>query len=596
MNSKIKPILIIFRLWKNISQKRKLQTIILIFLMIISSIMDIISLSSVIPFTNVLINPSKLLDNKFLIPLINLFGINSSEEIIKPIIFIFISTAILSGLFRIIYIWFTQKLSAVIGNDLSYRAFRNILLQPYTTHINWNSNNLITSVTEKTDKTVITFYTFFVGISSLFLGILILLFLFITNFKLALSCLIVFSSSYFLIIFSTKKRLYKNSKSINYGIEKRHQIQQESFGSIRDIILDGSHNIYLNLFKKVDYRTRIADADSLVITSSPRSILECIGLTFIALLSIILINRNNNPSDLLPLLAVLALGIQKLLPAAQQVYIGYSTIRANYFQINEVLKYVELKIESKNFLLKNLSPYKPEKIELKSISYSYSSNKKSTLKKITFNIDKGQRIGIIGPSGSGKSTLMDIILGLLKPASGNFLVDGVDIYANKSEEFTLEKWQKTVSHVPQSIFLTDSSIKENIAIGVPSELIDEDKLINAAKQAQLIEFINKQPKGFNTFVGERGIRLSGGQRQRIGLARAIYKNAKILIMDEATSALDSEVESRIIDSIKNLSKDVTVIMVAHRLSTLTSCDRIMELSYGQLKELEVEDMKRLKIK
>ena len=194
--------------------------------------MDIVSLSSVIPFTNVLIDPSRLLENKYFIPFINLFNINSNEQIIKPIIFIFISSAILAGLFRIIYIWFTQNLSAVIGNDLSYKAYKNILLQPYTTHIKWNSNNLITSITEKTDKTVITFYTFFVGISSLFLTSLILLFLFISNLKLALSCLIIFSSSYLLIIFCTKNRLYRNSKLINYGIEKRHQIQQESFGSI----------------------------------------------------------------------------------------------------------------------------------------------------------------------------------------------------------------------------------------------------------------------------------------------------------------------------------------------------------------------------
>ena len=557
--------------------------------------MDIVSLSSVIPFTNVLIDPSGLLANKYFIPFINLFNINSNEQIIKPIIFIFISAAILAGLFRIVYIWFTQKLSAVIGNDLSYKAYKNILLQPYITHINWNSNNLITSITEKTDKTVITFYTFFVGISSLFLTTLILLFLFITNLKLALSCLIVFSISYFLIIFCTKKRLYRNSKLINYGIEKRHQIQQESFGSIRDIILDGSHDTYLNSFKNADYRTRIADADSLFITSSPRSILECVGLTFIALLSIILINKENNPSDLIPLLAVLALGIQKLLPAVQQIYIGYSTIKANYFLINEVLKYVELKTENQKSFSKKLVPFVPDKIQLKSISYNYSSTKKSTLNNIDLNIEKGERIGIIGPSGSGKSTLMDIILGLLKPSSGNFLVNGIDIHSTKSKEYA-RKWRKTVAHVPQTIFLSDGSIKENIAIGVPLELIDKEKLINAAKQSQIEEFIDNQPQGFNTFVGERGIRLSGGQRQRIGLARAIYKNAKVLILDEATSALDSAIESKIIDSIKKLSKDITVIMVAHRLSTLTSCDRIMELSNGELKELGTEALKKLKIK
>ena len=214
------------------------------------------------------------------------------------------------------------------------------------------------------------------------------------------------------------------------------------------------------------------------------------------------------------------------------------------------------------------------------MSFRYQTSDVANLSEINFIIRKGERIGVVGATGSGKSTLIDISMGLLEPASGSVLVDGVPLSRRN-----IGSWQRSLAHVPQSIFLADATIAENIALGQAKESIDQDLLIQAAKQAQIYDHIRSLPQGFDARIGERGVRISGGQRQRIGIARALYKRADIIILDEATSALDNDTERSVMQSVESMSEDITVIIVAHRISTLHQCDRIIELERGRVKRI-----------
>ena len=575
-----KAFLIVFRLWRNLSKKRKLQSFFLIFLMVLSSVSDLISLGSVIPFTSVLIEPDLLINNNYYPFLSGLLGIDSTDNLVPKIVFLFIITALLSALFKILYLWYNLRLSANIGNDLSAKAFLNTIYQPYSTHLNWSSSKLITTISTEVNMTVIALYTIFLMISSFLLSLFLSIFLLITHPLLSLICIVVFISSYFFLSIATKKRLFINSENLSSNIGKRHQIHQEALGAIRDVILDGSHKFYYSKFKKFDRSIRLIEADNNFITSSPRSIIECVGLVFIALLTYFFISDNNNPASFLPFLAALTLGLQKFLPAVQQIYGGSSQLRSFYAAIRGVIEFIELKIPTSPVDNLKINPFDFRQLELFNINYAYPNTRLNTLSDINLTISKGERIGIVGPSGSGKSTLMDILLGLIRPSSGDLKINKNKNLYSKDDDFNLYKWRKSIAHVPQFIFLIDSNIYENIAFGINKNDIDKNKVIEAAKQAQIDSFIRDLPNGYDTKIGERGVRLSGGQRQRLGIARAIYKDAKVLILDEATSSLDNITEKKVMDSINKLSRNLTIIMVAHRLSTLADCDKIVTLRKG----------------
>jgi ATP-binding cassette subfamily B protein len=304
--------------------------------------------------------------------------------------------------------------------------------------------------------------------------------------------------------------------------------------------------------------------------------MEAIGLSMIAALSYYLVRQPEGLEKALPLLGVLALGAQRMLPSLQQAYAAWAGIKGNQASVQDAITLLQqpmpqLKSEASVDLA-----FRCE-IRLGAVTFLYQPALAPVFNGLELTIRKGERVGIIGATGSGKSTLMDLILGLLEPSCGVLEVDGAKINSS-----TRRAWQSHIAHVPQAIYLADSSVEENIAFGIPPEEIDGDRVREAARQAQISDLIESMPNGYRSMVGEHGVRLSGGQRQRIGIARALYKRADVIVFDEATSALDNETEKSVMDAIGVLNPDLTVIIIAHRLSTLRKCDRIVELGNGRV--------------
>jgi ATP-binding cassette subfamily B protein len=320
---------------------------------------------------------------------------------------------------------------------------------------------------------------------------------------------------------------------------------------------------------------RHAEGENIFINQAPRYVMEALGMALIAAF-VLFLSRHGGVMEALPILALLALGAQRLLPLMQQLYGNWSVMVGSKAALVDVLNLLEQPLPINASLPEPAPLLLRESIRFEDVSFQYTSNSPWILKDVNLTINKGARVGIIGGTGSGKSTALDLLMSMLQPTLGRVMVDGRLI-----DPINQRSWQRNIAHVPQSIFLSDASISQNIAFGVPVELIDMERVRKAAQQAQLSDFIESSQEGYNTFIGERGVRLSGGQRQRIGIARALYKEASVLIFDEATSALDNETEQAVMRSIEGLSKELTLLIIAHRITTLSKCDFIVRINGGK---------------
>jgi ATP-binding cassette subfamily B protein len=416
------------------------------------------------------------------------------------------------------------------------------------------------------------------------MGLIILTFLIIYSPLFAFSILIIFSFVYFFIGYFIKRQLSVNSIIVNQQLNKHLRIVQESLGSIRDILLDNSHAVYLKKFEKSNSTLRKIQAKMAFIGSSPRYVIEAFGMVVIAIFMVFFqINGGTDSIVILPMLGGFALAFQRLLPIFQQAFASWVAIKSGTSSLDSILDLL-----AQPYILNSQGSAKlnfKKDIVLKGIAFKYQPENSLILKNVDLVIPKGARIGIIGSTGSGKSTLLDILMGLLEPTEGDILIDGVPIDRNN-----LIMWQQNISHVPQSIFLTDGTISENIAFGVPKKSIDQKLVIDCAKKAQIDMLIDGWVEGYDTNIGERGIKLSGGQKQRIGIARAIYKSSEVIIFDEATSSLDTETEKNVMKSIDDLDQLLTVIIVAHRTSTLINCDKIYKIIDGSLVEINKSEI------
>jgi len=567
-------------LWSFFDKKRKIQSRLLVVLMVFTSIVEVFGIGMVIPFLGALTSPEKVFLHEWSQPFLQIFNISSPDQIILPLTIVFIAASILSGSVRILLLWFSTRLSWSIGADLSVDIYRKTLYQSYEVHSSRNSSSLITGIFNKTNEAVTqAILPVMLILSSTMMLLSVLIVLVIVDPEVALFAFLIFGLIYLLIVFVIRKGLSKNSRIINKEQDKVLKALQEGLGGIRDILIDNLQEVYCRIFQNSDLPLRAARSNNQVIKGMPRFLIETMGMVLIATIALVIVGKSGGVGDAIPLLGTIVLGSQKMLPLLQQIYASWISIQGSKDQVLDVISLLNQPGDSRE-LDDGKEMSFTKKILIKDIYYKYPSGKNDILKGVDLEILKGQKVGFIGTTGSGKSTLLDVVMGLLFPYNGGVYIDGTLLTSKNYHE-----WQKYISHVPQNIFLSDSTVYENIAFGTPKEDIDYKRVHSAAKIAEISDSIESWNHEYDTIIGERGMRLSGGQRQRLGIARALYKNTSVLILDEATSALDTKTEKKIMSSVQRYSQDRTILMIAHRVSTLSDCDLIVELEQGKVAKI-----------
>jgi ATP-binding cassette subfamily B protein len=561
------------RIWNHISNKQKRHLAFLALLMLISASAEIFSLGLVVPFLAVITQPEKVALQGPFATFFRDAGISQGPSARISITMFFVFGVVTSGFIRVTLLWAQTRLGNAIGSDLGAAAYEKTLYQPYLKHTQGNSSNIIATLQTKVNTMV---YFVVIPVLNLVTSICIALAILMAAAWIepvaTISIGLFFVGIYLVIGGFSRKRIHRNSNVVKQNQSVVVQKIMEGLGAIRDVLLDGSQVQYVRDYRFADTRLRRSYGNLAILAGLPKHILESVGIVLLAGTACFLIGKNPNSSNALGVVGVIGLTAQRVLPLIQQVYSSWVSMNGGVGCLRDVLELLDQPMpDGKSHAAKNKFDFKNE-ISFQNISFRYSDNMPWVLDKLSFTVPKGSRVGFIGKTGSGKSTCLDLLMGLLEPTAGQILVDGYPL-----SQKTIRAWQGNIAHVPQAIYLADISLAENIAFGTPRDKIDIERVRSAARKAHIADFIESLPQGYQGLVGERGIRLSGGQRQRIGIARALYKTAQIIIFDEATSALDNETEQVVMQTIESLSADLTVFIIAHRLTTLKNCTKIINL-------------------
>ena len=572
------PPTLLRRLWAAIPPKRRAQLLALLAFTMVASLAEVFSIGAVLPFLGVLTAPEKVFAHEYAQPLIIYLGITEPRGLLLPATVLFCVAALAAAAIRITSIWLRTRMTFATGADLSMEVYRRTLYQTYAVHMARNSSEVIDGISGKVSTVIFSVLgPLLMIVSNMLMLTAILVALVLYKPVVALVTFSGFGLIYLAIYLVSRAHLQANSQRVASSSTQRIKSLQEGLGGIRDVLLDNTQAVYCAEYQKADRLMRRAQASNAVTGETPRFAIEALGMCFIAGLAFSLAQQPEGFAAALPVVGALAIAAQRMLPLLQQVYHAFTSLSGSEQSLIDTLALLEQPMPGTAPAAPGQSmPFK-HAIECRALGFRYRADRPWALKGLNLRIAKGSRIGFIGTTGSGKSTLLDILMGLLLPTEGQLLVDGQPVTAANASV-----WQRRIAHVPQAIYLSDASIAENIAFGVPRQQINMERVRQAAAQAQIAQSINGWQHGYDTFVGERGVRLSGGQRQRIGIARALYKQADVLIFDEATSALDNATEHAVMEAIEALGRDLTIIMVAHRITTLQRCDEIVELAAGQL--------------
>jgi len=575
---KLKTIQSLRIIWKILSIKNKREAIVLSFMSIIGALLETIGIGLIIPILDLLSNKNIVNDNYFFSLLSSASGNPPYEKLVILTIFLYFVIYIIKAIYLVLLSWFHAKFTYGVKADIGNRLIVEYIKAPYEFHLERNSSHLIRNITSECTHLVGNLLNpAVVLLSEIFLALMVVFLLFLVE---PIGSLIVFlTMAISVLIFQIA--IEKFSSILGYIRQEAEgkiiQKAQEALGGIKDVKVLKRINFFTNEFSYNNNKASHVASKQYVIAQLPRHWLELIGIFGLSLLMVILIQFTKSPEEIIPTVGLFALAAFRLLPSANRILNSINSFR--YGETVSNLLHSELKINQSVIKKAQIKLKFEDNIALQNISYRYPGAKSNSLSNLSLVINKGESIGIVGKSGAGKSSLVDIILGLLNPSNGGVYIDGVNINEG------LTSWQQKVGYVQQNIFITDNSLRNNIAFGLKEEEIDSKLLENAINKANLRELVNNLPNGVNTFLGERGVRLSGGQKQRIGIARALYHNPPILVFDEATSALDSATELDIVNEIKSLKGSKTIIIVAHRPSTIQSCDKIIKIVDGKISNI-----------
>ena len=560
-------------------RERKLAFLILI-LSLITGLAQSASVVLVLPFINVVFNPSVIQDNEILKFVNDLFGLQRTLTFLIVLgSFIFVAV-IGSNILMVITIYAKTRFVTMRNHHLSKKLLNKYLTSPYSFFLKRNSSELTKRVLDEVNQFTNIYLMAFMdviifGVTLIIIMITVLL----IDFVASVTAIIVFGALYGLLIFQLRNKLKQKGKEAVETNRLRYLYTTESLASIKTTKVLGKEKYYIDEYDKASYLFARNNAYRAIIGALPRYVIEGVAFGGLMLFVVIQLALGRSLDSLIPIVGVLGLAGYRMLPALNQTFSALSNVIFSAPIVDKIYEEMLEESEFESLSDEILAPIKfSQGIALKNVSFSYDATQSFKLSKVSLEIKKNQVIGFIGETGSGKSTLIDILMGLLKPDEGLMLVDEEVINPEN-----LRHYQRLIGYVPQDIYLSDASLEKNIAFGVKDTDIDHERIKKAAQVAAIDQFIeNELDEGYQTFVGERGVRLSGGQRQRIGIARALYHQPEIIVFDEATSALDNATEKEVLKAIKNASKDRTVIMIAHRLNTLKDCDVIYKLDKGQI--------------
>jgi len=544
--------------------------------MLVGMLLETLGIGLVIPTLAVMTQGNIESRYPSLAPAISLLGHPSNDKLVIWGMVILVIAYLIKTLFLGFLAWRQMGFVFGVQTNLSQRLFTGYLQQPYCFHLQRNSAELIRNITNEVTlfsqngflsaMVLITESLVVAGVTALLVWI-----------EPVGAILIVSALGMVTYLFNavTKKNIMSWGEQRQYHDGQRIQSLQEGLGGVKDVKLLGCDASFLNRHLIHGEEFAHAGRRQATLLVLPRLFLELFAVIGIAALVIVMLFRGRSPESLLPILGLFAAAAFRVMPSFTRIMGAIQNIQYALPVVNTICSELESFRPSSSVNEGDALDLKSE-IQLEKVVFQYPGAASKSIDQISLSIAKGSSVGFIGGSGAGKSTLVDILLGLLTPTSGAVKVDGQDIQEN------LRSWQSRIGYVPQTIFLTDNTLRSNIAFGVPHEKIDENSLWRAIKSAQLETYINSLPQGIDTLVGERGVRLSGGQRQRIGIARALYNNPEVLVLDEATSALDTTTESGVMDAVRDLQGEKTILIVAHRLSTVDHCDYTFRLDNGKI--------------
>lgn len=576
-----------------LDRKRRFQFYYLFAFMTFGSILEILSVGSIIPFLTALISPDLIIQSAHSYIFLEYFKSLSEEEVKYHITIIFIFITCLNMMIKLISLNLSVKLTYHAGADISALALERILDQNFQYHLNAKTSELLNLVYVKAANLSGSVIMPLISIlNAALISIMIVIILFILNFMATIFLILSLTILYFTVYKVSKNLIYNNGYIVARETSIVLKVLQESFGSIRDIILSNRQRVYLREYDQHHRSVRSAAAQNVFWAGSPRHVIEGSMLILLAGAAGFLANDSRNDLvQVIPLVGAFAVGLQRLLPQFQLAYASMAMIRSSQVALSDVLDHLynlrneRLAIPGGNRKTE-FTPLK-DSIDFIDVSFSYSSANKATLDNLNLKIFRGERIGVVGESGGGKSTFADLIMGLLQPTSGQILVDGTVLNGDTSKA-----WHNVISHVAQNFFISDKTIAENVAFGESLSKIDITKVRAACETSQAIDFIERLPGALLYSVGEGGSSLSGGQRQRLAIARAVYREAQVLVLDEATSALDEDSEAQLVYALERLPAHVTLIIITHRTKALTICDRILEVTKNSVVERDPQDYVR----
>ena len=572
---------LIKHLFSLLTSRQRRQFFALQILVVFMAVAETAGVASIIPFMALVGNMSQLQQDTFIAQIYQTSGVNSETQFLFLLGFGVLGMLFIATLISSYTIWTLSMFSNKIGAEIADRLYTHYLKQGWLFHASGSSALLTKKIAIESMRvtTGILLPLMHVNAKTI-LALLMISSIFIYDPMVAIIIFSIFALAYSVLFTVVRMRLQKNGRIISMVNEQRFRLMNEGFGGIKDVLLLGRDTDFIERFNK----TGISLAKSLgtndALGTVPRYIMELVAFgSMIAVVLYLIANYEGNLGVILPILSVYALAGVKLLPAFQSVYTSIAKIRAHspaFESIQDDLTHSKsTKFSTSNSEGVVLIPQK--KISLENVTFKYPNKEEKALNNLNISIPVNSIVGIVGPSGSGKSTLVDILLGLIKPQQGQLKID-----ENIIDSKNCRSWQNTIGFVAQNIFLSEGSISENVAFGIPKDQINQNQVHRALKLAHLDDLVKSFEDGIHTRVGERGIQLSGGQRQRIGIARALYYKAEVLVFDEATSSLDGITEKMIMEAIHNFSGQKTIIMIAHRLKTVQKCDQIFFVDKGRV--------------